>query len=361
MADEQDQDREDLTEERSQLRQEEYRRKGNVAQSRELTGLFAFLASGVVFYALGPAWINQLIDFMREVFQTDLSSRINLNDVSVSGNYLKRGMKIAASVVFPVALAGSVAGILIGFAQVGSLFTTEPLTPDVNKINPLQGLKRYFSKRQWIDNLRFLLKVVAVIWVGYGLVKEQIQIAPSFLNTEPVVLGTQFAAQSKSVFISLGMVLLIFAVLDFIYQRWEYDKSLRLTKPEAKKELKEREGDPLIRARIRSIQREMARRRMMEAVKKADVVVTNPTHFAVALKYDREKMSAPKVVAKGTELIAKKIREIAQANGVVVVENPPLARTLFKSVKIGQYIPRGLYQAVADVLTYVYRLKNRKL
>lgn len=358
---ERDENRDDLTEERSQFRLEEYRRKGNVAQSRELTGLIAFLAAGVVVYVTGPIAISKLIDFMREVFQTDLSSRLNLADLSVSGNYIKKGMNIAAMVVFPVALAAAIAGVLVGFAQVGSLFTTEPLSPDPNKVNPLQGLQRMISKRQWIDNGRFFLKVIAVVWVAYGMIKRQLFESPRFLGSEPLALGAQFTEQGKSVFFAMGIVLLIFALVDLWYQRWEYDKSLRLTKPEAKQEMKEREGDPLIRARVRSIQREMSRRRMMEAVKKADVVITNPTHFAVALVYDRQKMSAPKVVAKGTELVAKRIREIAMQSGVTIVENPPLARTLFKSVKIGQMIPRSLYQAVADVLTYVYRLKNRKL
>jgi flagellar biosynthetic protein FlhB len=149
-------------------------------------------------------------------------------------------------------------------------------------------------------------------------------------------------------------------VIDFAYQRWEYNKGLRLTKQEAKEEFKEREGDPKIKARVRAVQREIARRRMMEAVKKADVIVTNPTHIAIAISYDKDKMDAPRVVAKGADHLAERIKKIAAEAGVPLVENVPLARTLYKSVKVGKAVPRALYQAVAEVLAYVYRLRNRK-
>ena len=153
----------------------------------------------------------------------------------------------------------------------------------------------------------------------------------------------------------------MFAAFDFILQRSEYNKKLRLTKQEAKQEHKEREGDPQIKARIRSVQREIARRRMMQAVKKADVIVTNPTHIAVALVYEKASMAAPKVVAKGADFLAQRIKKVAADAGVPLVENVPLARTLYKTVKMGQYVPRNLYQAVAEVLAYVYRLKKKEL
>ena len=156
------------------------------------------------------------------------------------------------------------------------------------------------------------------------------------------------------------MILLVFAAIDYFLQRDEFQKSVRLTKQESKQEHKEREGDPQVRARVRAIQRDMARKRMMAAVKKADVVITNPTHIAIAIEYDRDGMAAPKVVAKGVDFVAQKIKQIAAEAGVPTVENVPLARTLYKTVKVGHAIPRALYHAVAEVLAYVYRLKNRR-
>jgi flagellar biosynthetic protein FlhB len=154
--------------------------------------------------------------------------------------------------------------------------------------------------------------------------------------------------------------LAVFAGIDFVLQKREYAKQVRVTKQEAKQESKEQEGDPLIKARIRSVQRDMARKRMMQAVKKADVIITNPTHIAIALQYDKDKMVAPKVVAKGADFMAERIKKIAAESGIVMVENVPLARAMFKSVKVGQVIPKSLFQAVAEVLAYVYKLKNRK-
>jgi flagellar biosynthetic protein FlhB len=183
--------------------------------------------------------------------------------------------------------------------------------------------------------------------------------APVFMGVEaPGMLG-EYGRVGRVVFFSLFGVLSVFAAGDFWLQRHEYQKQLRMTKQEAKQEHREREGDPQIKARIRSVQREMARKRMMEAVKKADVIVTNPTHFAVAIQYDRVSMGAPKVVAKGADFLAQKIKKIAAEAGVPMVENVPLARTLYKKVKVGQAIPRALYQAVAEVLAYVYRLKGK--
>jgi flagellar biosynthetic protein FlhB len=160
-------------------------------------------------------------------------------------------------------------------------------------------------------------------------------------------------------FLTLFSILALFAVADFVMQRYEHNKSLRLTKQEAKQEHKEREGDPQIKARIRAIQRDISRKRMMAAVKKADVIITNPTHIAIAIVYDRENMAAPKVVAKGADFIAQRIKKIAADAGIPTVENIPLARTLYKTTKVNQYVPRALYQAVAEVLAYVYRLRGR--
>ncbi len=352
---------EDLTDEASPHRLEEARRKGQVAQSREVTGIAALLAAGAVTFAMSPTMGAQVGDFMREVFRTDLTAHMNLGDNVVLGETMMRALKVLIQAALPVCGIGFLMAALSSFVQVGVLFTAEPLEPDFSKIDPMKGFQRMFSMRQVTEGLRMVLKAAVVAWVAYNLVKTEIFAAPAMLSSETVSVAVRMAEAGKSIFLSLVGVLGIFAGIDFFMQRREYMKGMRMTKQEAKQEFKEREGDPQIKARIRAVQREIARRRMMQAVKKADVIITNPTHIAIAIVYDREKMGAPKVVAKGADFLAQRIKKIASDAGVPLVENVPLARTLFKTVKVGHAIPRALYQAVAEVLAHVYRLKNRRL
>jgi flagellar biosynthetic protein FlhB len=350
---------EDLSEEISQYRLEENRRKGMVAQSKEVTGLLALLATGVAAYALSPKMGQTMTEFMREVFRTDLSSRMDLGSTHILRSTLVKALTIMATVTIPIGLAGFFMGIVGSFAQIGAIFSYDPVTPDMSKVNPIEGIKRYFSMKAGIEALRTVIKTIVVITVCYFLVKNEVLISPMHLGVEPASLLGLFSHSARVVFLSLILVMAIFAGIDFGFQRFEYNKGLRLTKQEAKQEHKEREGDPQIKARIRAIQRDVARKRMMSAVKKADVIITNPTHIAIAISYDRENMAAPKVVAKGADFMAQRIKKIAADAGIPTVENIPLARTLYKTVKVNQYVPRALYQAVAEVLAYVYRLKNR--
>jgi flagellar biosynthetic protein FlhB len=351
---------EDLTEEASQHRLEEYRRKGQVAQSKELTSLLALLAAAVTTYMMAPKMGMQMAEFMREVFKSDFSSKVDLSSGDAARSVLMKALHIIAGIGLPICLAGFVFGIIGSIAQIRNIFSFDPLTPDLNKINPLQGLQRLISKRSALDGLRLIIKTVVAVFVAYSLVKSEVLSSPAQLANEPSMLFSAYGHSAKIVFFALFGVLTFFAVIDFGFQKWEYNKNLRMTKQEAKQEHKEREGDPQVKARIRAVQREVARRRMMQAVKKADVIVTNPTHIAIAIVYEKDKMAAPKVVAKGADLMAQRIKKIAADAGIPLVENVPLARTLFKTVKINQYVPRALYQAVAEVLAYVYRLKRRE-
>lgn len=192
------------------------------------------------------------------------------------------------------------------------------------------------------------------------IVKSKVITSPMYSLMDPGAILGGVSEIGIAVFIALISVLIVFAGFDFWLQRWDYGKNIRLTKKEQKQEHKEHEGDPMIKARIRSVQREMARKRMMDAVKTADVIVTNPTHIAVALSYSKENMSSPKVVAKGADFLAQKIKKLASEAGVPLVENVPLARALYKSVKVGQFIPRSMFKVVAEVLAYVYKLKNKR-
>lgn len=360
MADnQQDRNSEDLSEEASPYRVEEFRSKGQVAQSREVTGLFVLLCAGATVYGLSPSMGVHFTEFMREVFRADLSARADLGSTAIVGETLFKSMKIIFITVAPVCLFGFVMGALGSFVQVGSIFSTDPITPDLKKIDPLAGFKRMFSMKQVIDGFRMTVKMVALTAAAYAVMKGVIKSSPGALHMDTGGLMMSFGSAAKTMFLSLCGVILVFAAMDFGLQRWEFSKQLRLTKQEARQEYKEREGDPQIKARIRSVQREVARRRMMAAVKKADVIVTNPTHIAIAISYEKNDMAAPRVVAKGADFLAQKIRAVAQEAGIPFVENVPLARTLYKTVKVGQVIPRALYQAVAEVLAYVYKLKNR--
>ncbi|MGK5089270.1 EscU/YscU/HrcU family type III secretion system export apparatus switch protein [Bdellovibrionota bacterium FG-2] len=358
---ENDKDRssEDLSEEVSQFRLEDYRKRGMVSQSKEITGLLALLAVGVVTYVYTPSIGLQIGEFMREVFRVDLSSRLELGSGDVLHGFMMKTLHLGIFLGLPITLAGFFFGILGSFAQIGAVFSLDPLTPDFSKIDPLQGLQKFLTFRQVIEGFRLVLKMAAIVGVSYGLVKAEIFNSPAYLTSEPVSIIAGYGHAAKVIFMALIGVLIVFAALDFAYQRFEFMKNLRMTKEEAKQEHKEREGDPQIKARIRTIQRDMARKRMMQAVKKADVLITNPTHFAIAIVYDKEKMFAPKVVAKGADFIAQRMKKIAADAGVPLVENVPLARTLYKSVKVGQFVPKALYQAVAEVLAYVYRLKRK--
>lgn len=243
--------------------------------------------------------------------------------------------------------------------QFGFLFTWAPLEPELDRINPLNGFQRIFSLSSLLEGLKSVIKLSAVVGVTFMMLKSELLGSSSMSGMES---GAFMAYMGSTAFRLVGGVcvgLFVVAALDFAHQKYRYRQSLMMSKQEVKQEQKQREGDPLLKARIRSLQREMARKRMMQDVPKADVIVTNPTHIAVALKYDAEKMAAPKVVAKGADLVAQRIKEVARKNGIPLVENVPLARALHKSVKVGGTVPRSLYQAVAEVLAYVYRLKGK--
>lgn len=349
---------EDLGDEISQHRLEEYRRKGMVAQSRELTGLLALLAAGAAIYAFSPSMGRTMTGFMREVFTVNLSPRVDLGSSELPRRFLLRSIHVCILLGLPVCLAGFVMGVVGSFAQIGSIWSVEPLMPDFGKVDPLKGFQRLFSVKNALDGGRTTLKFAAVSLVTYALMKSEILRSSRFVAQAPGAILLSYGEVARIIFLSLLGILALFALMDFAMQKWEFNKQLRLTRQEARQEHKEREGDPQIKARIRAVQREVARRRMMQAVRTATVVVTNPTHFAVALYYEPGTTSAPKVVAKGADLLAQRIRKVAADSGVPCVENVPLARALYKTVKIGQQVPRALYQAVAEVLAYVYRLKG---
>jgi len=259
----------------------------------------------------------------------------------------------------PVMFAILIIGLGINFFQVGLNFSTEAIEVKLDKLNPINGFGRIFSKRSLVELAKSVLKIVIIGFFLYNYLKDEILTMPQFIYYD---LGTSLQEIAKILFAMVFQVIaviLILAIIDFAYQKWQTTQDLKMTKQEVKDELKQSEGDPQIKGKIRQKQRQMAMARMMQEVPKADVIVTNPTHYAVALQYHKG-MVAPVVVAKGQDLVAQRIKGIAKENHVPIVENKPLARALFSSVEIGDAVPTELYQAVAEVLAYVYRLKHRK-
>jgi flagellar biosynthetic protein FlhB len=259
----------------------------------------------------------------------------------------------------PLLLISLIIGLASSLVQIGFLQVENALELNFDKINPISGLKRIFSIKALVEGIKALLKIILIGVVTYFTIKNE---AYLFLRSMEWELSQSLVFLGKIVFkilLSISVSVIALAAFDYFFQWWEMEKQMRMSKKELKEEIKNREVDPLIKSRMRRLQREMSNKRMMQKVPEADVVITNPTHIAVALKYSPN-MPAPQLIAKGADLVAEKIREIAKQNGIPIVENKPLARTIFKTMKLDQFIPRELYVAVAEVLSYVYKLKKRK-
>jgi flagellar biosynthetic protein FlhB len=247
-----------------------------------------------------------------------------------------------------------------GYLQFGLLFSSESLMPSLEKISPLSGLKRIFSLRSFADFLKGLLKLAIVGGIVYAVLTPSVGELHKLIGMEIVQLLEIIADLLNRLLFTVFAAMVVITALDVFYQRWEHIKGLRMSRQEIKDEMRESEGDPMVKGRLRQLRMERARKRMMSEVPKADVVVTNPTHYAVALRYDPQ-MSSPKVVAKGVDKVAQKIREIAKENDVPVIENPPLARGLYAAVDVDQEITPEFYKAVAEVIGYIYKMKRKRL
>lgn len=263
-------------------------------------------------------------------------------------------------ILLPILLFLGIFAILANYCQVGFIFSGESLKPDLNKINPIEGFKKLFSLKSLVELIKSLFKVGVIGFIAYVTVKgEFANITLLTAMTPGNILLYIWKITFKIVFRST-LALLIMSILDYVYQRYDWRKGLMMTKEEVKEEMKQMEGDPKVKAKIRSVQQQMARKRMMSQVPQADVVITNPTHLAIALRYETEEMQAPKVIAKGAGFIAEKIKKIAQEHDIPLVEDKPLARIIYKTIEVGESIPPHLFQAVAEILAYVYKLKPKK-
>jgi len=353
MADTDNQDR-DRTESPSQRRLDEARRKGQVPRSRDLGAATVVLVGGVAIYLLAPWLFTRLVGLMHDGLRLsplDLSNGSNL--LPHLQHALAQALLGAAPLLALLLAAAVLAPLMIG----GWAFSSETLAPDFSRLDPIAGLGRVFSVRGLIELGKALARFLVVALVTVAVLSKQFR---SFagLGTEPFPLGIVHAFRLIGLaLIALGGALAVIALIDVPLALWQYQRSLRMTRQELRDEHKETEGSPEIKARVRRVQQQQARKRMMQQVPKADVVITNPTHYAVALRYDEQRMHAPIVVAKGVELIALTIREVALEHKVPMIEAPPLARALHASCELGAEIPAQLYAAVAKVLIYVYQLR----
>ncbi len=344
------------TEQATPKRREDTRKKGKVAQSKEIPSVLILISSLGIFFFSGSWIFWNLSDFMRGIFQN--IGTMHIQNVSAVSAFSFKIFGQVLLILAPFMLTVLIAGIAANLFQVGFLFTGEPLTPKLSKIDPIKGMKKFFSLKSVVELVKSLIKILLIGAVTFLTVKGE---AGNFTALMHMEVGSILLFIGKVAFkISFYacLVLLVLAVLDYAYQRWEYEKDIKMTKQEVKEESKQRDGDPQVKAKIRKIQLEMSQRRMMESVPDATVVITNPTRLAIAIKYDSDDMAAPRVTAKGAGFIALRIREIAKENDVPLVENKPLAQSLYKAAEIGEYIPVNLYRAVAEILAYVYRLRG---
>ncbi|MBN2983613.1 MULTISPECIES: flagellar biosynthesis protein FlhB [Cohnella] len=345
------------TEKATPKKRNDARKKGQVAHSQEMVSSVELLVAVALFLALGNYFWDRIIGMFSDVFMHRLTTDISeLNVYQLFASYTFQMLMFLA----PIFIGALVVVFAVSYMQFGWLFTTEPLKFKFSPLNPIQGFKRMFSARSLFELVKSSLKlfVVAVVVIIILWAERDSVLALSHVPLQDIY---SFAAD-LTIWMGLIVAVLLFvlAIGDFYFQKYQFEKSIRMSKQDIKDEYKNMEGDPKVKARIRERQRRMAIMRMMQEVPKADVIITNPTHFAVALQYDGTKMDAPRVVAKGQDYLALRIREIAKANDVITMENKPLARALFERTEIGETIPGDLFQAVAEVLAYVYRLKGRR-
>lgn len=347
----------DKTEEPTDKKRRDARNKGQVAKSQELNAAFVLLAGFFVMRLLWDYLYGNIADYAAYIFA-------NLANVSVSTESIMDlflGMiLLMVKTAFPIMLGIMLFALGINFYQVGFVVSTEKIEPKLDNLNPINGFGRIFSKRSLVELFKSLFKILVIGFFLYLYLKDEVPFMPYFIFYD---LGHSLSEIADKIFtmaFQVIAVIMVLAAADYAYQLWQTTQDLMMTKQEVKDEYKQTEGDPQIKGRIKQKQRQMAMSRMMQEVPKADVIITNPTHFAVALLYQAG-MVAPQVTAKGQDLVAQRIKEIARENHITIVENKPLARALYAAVDIGGYVPQELYQAVAEILAYVYRLKKKKI
>jgi flagellar biosynthetic protein FlhB len=346
----------DRTEPATPRRRREAREQGQVAKSNDLAAAVVLLGGLIALYFTATPIVTRIVDVLRyclgdsdlSMTRPDAMPRVGLSVMST-----------LAYVILPMLLGLMTVSIVVGVAQVGWNPTLKPLTPSLSKLNPIAGFRRFFSAQSLVQLAMSILKMIVVSMVVYHTLKDRYALVVSAVGLHHWAVMGLLGELLFSLGIRLAIVLLILAILDFIYRRYKFEQDLKMTKEEVKEEFRSMEGDPQVKQRRRKVQLDLTAQRMRTAVPKADVVVTNPTELAVALQYNEKTMTAPKVVAKGQGFMAEQIRKIAIEHGVPIVERRPLAQALYRQVEVGQEVPPAFYRAVAEILAYVYELTGK--
>lgn len=347
----------DKTEEATPKKKSEARKKGQIARSKEVNLTFTLVASTLVIELLSGYVITSLSNLFAIFLGNYLKTQLTVKSVAF---LLVNAALKAALILLPIVIPIMVFGVLGNFIQGGILLTGEPLKPKLSKINPIEGFKRMFSSRSLGELVKDSAIVIILGYVGYNFIMSNMTSILNMTSLKINQIPISFSKLIGSIFFKVSLIMVIIAAIDYFFQRYRFNKDLKMTKQEVKEEFKQEEGDPLIKGKIRQKQREMSTKRMMQSVPNATVVVTNPTHLAVALRYEEGENGAPVVVAKGADRVAIRIKEIAKENDVPIIENKPLARLIYKEVEVDSEIPADMYQVVAEVLAVVLRMKKKK-
>ena len=349
-------DRSQKTEEPTQKRLRDAREKGQVVSSREIDHWFMLLAGTIVLLSIGPSIARDIAAALADVFERLATTRAG---TSALGAMAVSTLSRVGMALLPAAVLLAIAAVASSMVQHGPIASFDKLKPKLENISLIKGFERLFSVRSLVEFTKGILKFAIVAVVAVLMIAPEIGRISNSAALEPMQALDLIWRLMLRMLGGVVAIVTVIAGLDFLYQIFEFRKQMRMSKQEVKDELKQSEGDPMIKARLRQLRMERARKRMMAAVLDADVVITNPTHYATALKYDSDKMEAPRLVAKGVDAVARRIREVAEENEVPVVENPPLARALYASVEIDQEIPEAHYKVVAEVISYVWKLKHK--
>ncbi len=348
-------DDEEKSEEPTSKKIEDAKEEGNVPKSQDFSGFVSLFVATIAFFAFFKMMGGRIENLYR-YYLSFMGDELTKNTILSLALHTS---KECAIIILPLALCIAIAGILSSFMQYGFIFSTKAITPDISKIDPIKGLKNLFSIKKLIEGIKIVLKVSFVFMIAFYFLMLFTEQLPHILYYS--IFNQIQWLRNKAIYLSSIMLalFLVLALIDLLIVRYQYFKDLRMSKQEIKDEFKQMEGDPIVKSRIKKLQMEMAQKRMMQEVPKADVIITNPTHYAVAIKYDKTKDKAPVVIAKGINTLALKIKEIARENMIQIVENPPLARELYKVCDLDKAIPETLYKAVAEVLAFVYK-SNKK-
>jgi flagellar biosynthetic protein FlhB len=343
------------TEAPSAKRRQEFRDKGQVAQSKEVhtAALFSVILIFWIFYM--PTFWNGLNSLLISIWYSSSDVVVNPANIISLSFYIFQQFALLLGPLFLLIL---IVGFFSSFFQIGWIFTAEPMIPDISRFDVIKGIGRFFSQKSLLEIVKSMLKVGLIGWIAFSTVLDKFNEALVLVDTPAITIIHFIGKTAALILTKICALLILLALIDFLFVKWEMEQKMKMTKQELKEEFKETEGDPFIKSQIRSIQAQMARKRMMAEVPKADVVVTNPTHLSVALRYTPGKMDAPVIVAKGAGHVAMRIREIAREHNIPLVENPPVARLLHK-MDLGATIPEEMFKAVAEILAYVYSLKGK--